>query len=271
MEEVLQALTDFSDPASLPLLRYFQMMQSAGLFLLPALLAALFFDRHPLVFLEACSGGKGIIYLVVPAILLTSVPFINQMIVWNENMELPSFLAKIEEWMKETEEQNKILSRVFLKMPDTGTFMMNILMIAIIPAISEEFMFRGLLQRLFRDWLKNIHWAVILSSVFFAAMHFQFYGFLPRLLMGVLLGYLLYWTGSIWVPVFAHFINNGAAIVFSFLEQRGVIGENYGTFGSSGNLFIIFTSAMVTGALIWIVRFLSKNRLFTGTGQTNSE
>lgn len=84
---------------------------------------------------------------------------------------------------------------------------------ALCPAITEEFFFRGALQRLIGKWNPNPHFVIWSAAILFSAFHLQFYGFIPRMLLGAYLGYLLLWTRSIWIPVFAHFINNATAVI----------------------------------------------------------
>jgi len=126
-------------------------------------------------------------------------------------------------------------------------------MIAIIPAIGEELFFRGVMQRIFSDWFKNMHVAIFFTAFLFAAIHMQFYGMLPRMMLGVLFGYLYYWTGSLWVPVFAHFLNNGAAVIVSYLSSRGFISSGYEDFGATNNFFLIAGSIVFTSFLLFMV------------------
>ena len=133
-------------------------------------------------------------------------------------------------------------------------------MIAIIPSVGEELFFRGLLQRLFSEWFRNVHIAIFVTSFLFAAIHMQFYGFLPRMMLGILLGYLFYWTGSIWIPVFAHFLNNGSAVILSFLINRGTISSGYEDFGATENLFLIASSILFTGGLLYLVYRTGKHQ-----------
>src|SRR5690606_9694418 len=96
----------------------------------------------------------------------------------------------------------------------------NLLMIAIIPAIGEELLFRGGIQNIFYKWFKNPHIAIWAAAILFSAIHVQFYGFIPRMLLWALFGYLLVWGKSIWYPIIGHFINNGSAVVTAFIYQQ---------------------------------------------------
>jgi membrane protease YdiL (CAAX protease family) len=114
-------------------------------------------------------------------------------------------------------------------------------------------LFRGLLQRLLKEWLGNIHFAIFMAAFLFSAMHMQFYGFFPRMLLGIMFGYLFYWSGSLWVPICAHFINNGSAVIFSYLGQRGLLSGNYEDFGATENVFLILMSGLIIPVLFFFI------------------
>jgi membrane protease YdiL (CAAX protease family) len=101
--------------------------------------------------------------------------------------------------------------------------MANVLMVGLLTAIVEEFMFRGVLQTIFTRWTKSTHAAVWITAILFSAFHMEFFGFLPRLLLGVLFGYFVAWSGSIWTGVWAHFLNNSAAVIAAYLYQNKII------------------------------------------------
>ena len=188
----LSAFTDFEDLGSVPVLKYLQIIQSLALFVFPALIAGVLFGGNPGGYLGIDKFPAGKIYFFTIMILFVSLPLISWTTSLNEMMKLPSFLQGIETWMKETEDQAAELTESFLNVGSAGGLAVNLIMIALIPAIGEEFFFRGLLQRLFSEWFKNIHVAILIASVLFAAIHLQFYGFLPRMLLGALFGYLFY-------------------------------------------------------------------------------
>jgi hypothetical protein len=103
-------------------------------------------------------------------------------------------------------------------------------------------LFRGILIRLFREWLKNAHLAVVISAILFSAMHLQFYGFLPRMVLGILLGYLFVWTRNLWVPILAHLLNNTLSVVVAYMYNAGAVSQDMESFGSSANPLIISIS-----------------------------
>jgi uncharacterized protein len=261
IREIMTALSNFGDPSALNLLRYFQVVQSFGLFIIPSLLAGLLFEGNALRYVKAnWSPGAGI-YAACILLLLCMVPFLNWMISANEALKLPASLRSLEEWMQGTETRAAALTDAFLDVKTAGGFLFNLFLIGALPGIGEELLFRGVLQRLFRDWLRSIHAAIFLSALLFTLLHMQFYGFLPRFFLGVILGYMFYWTGSLWVPIFFHFLNNAAAVFLTFLEHRGVIGGAWQDPAATDNAILIIGSAILTGLMLWMIRaFFSTQR-----------
>ncbi len=137
-------------------------------------------------------------------------------------------------------------------------FLVNLLMIAILPAIGEEFFFRGILQRLFSEWFKNIHVAIFITAFIFSAIHFQFFGFFPRFLLGLYLGYLFYWSGNLWIPIVVHFINNALVVILAYISANGYADIDYETFGSTNNTLILLLTTVLISALIFILFHLGK-------------
>lgn len=253
LSDLIKAAEFSDDPSNLSLLRYFQVLQSMGLFVVPPILAALFFSTTPVRYLSMDRTPGFWVFCFAALAVLSSMPFINWLITINESMSLPVWLGEVEQWMRDTEDQAAALTEAFLKMPDTGTFFFNLFMIAVIPAIGEEMVFRGVLQRLFTEWLGNIHFAVILSALCFSAMHMQFYGFIPRLTLGLILGYMMVFSGSLWVPILAHFVQNGTVVVVTWLEIAGLWKIDSGSFGQSDNAWLILLSGiLMTGWLVMI-------------------
>lgn len=261
MNDIITAMSDFTNVKTVRLLQYFQVIQSFGLFIIPALLAGFFFERNSAKFLRLDRTAPWPVYLITFLLMFTCLPFINWLITMNEAIQLPSFLSGMEHWMKSTEDEAAQLTEVFMNMPTVGGFLFNMLMIALLPAIGEEFMFRGLIQRLIKEWLDNIHVAIFISAFLFSAMHMQFYGFVPRMMLGVIFGYLFFWSGSIWVPVCAHFVNNGSAVIFAYLSQDGILSGDYEDFGATENTFLIIVSGlMITGLLFFVYRLKPESR-----------
>jgi hypothetical protein len=134
-------------------------------------------------------------------------------------MVLPEFLKGLEQWMREKEQQAAVLTKQLLVMKSFSDYLLNLLMIAIIPAIGEELLFRGALQNIVYKWFYNPHVAIWISAIIFSAIHVQFFGFFPRMFLGALFGYFLWWSGSLWFAIWGHFLNNGLAVTMAFILQ----------------------------------------------------
>jgi len=135
----------------------------------------------------------------------------------NSFLTLPESLRFVEELMRNMEDSAADLTVQFLTMDSFGAFALNMLMIGVVPAVGEELLFRGCLQKWMEKGLKNPHVAIIIAGFIFSFFHFQFYGFLGRWIMGVILGYLFYYSNNIWYPIIAHFLNNGFQVLLVYL------------------------------------------------------
>ncbi len=254
MMDYLSESLSFSDPALLPMLKYLQIVNTLGLFVFPPLIFAYMVSRKPWQYLNLHRNPAFVSTLTAIAAIVVILPFLHWVADINEMMLLPEWMSGIENWMKHSEEQAKELTDLFLGTSSIAGLMVNMLMIAILPAIGEELLFRAVLLRLFRELTKNVHLAVIISAILFSALHMQFYGFLPRFILGLFLGYLFVWTRSIWVPILVHFFNNGIAVFAAWMFARGNISTDASSFGETGQTFVIIASLVMViamTALIW--------------------
>ena len=226
------SLADLNDPAETGILKYLQITQALGIFVIPPLVVGFLAQRNPLHYLTLHRHIRWRPLFLVILILGAGLPVINMLAIWNEGLNLPRFLNGIESWMGQTEEQAARLTELFLRADRFSIYLVNLFMVAIIPAFGEEFLFRGVLQRIFTKWFMNPHLAILLASILFSALHLQFYGFLPRMALGLLFGYLFYWSGKLWYPVIAHFVNNFIPVTLVYLYGNQLSIEEMGTIGS---------------------------------------
>lgn len=188
--------------------------------------------------------------IVALALMFVSIPVTTTLTTWNEGMHLGGAFSGIEKWMKELEETAQALTDKMTNVDTIGGLLLNLLVIALIPAVGEEMTFRGVIQQSLTRRM-NPHIAIILSAAIFSFFHFQFFGFFPRLFLGILLGYMFYITGSLWTSILMHFVNNGAAVTLYYLGNIGVI-EDAEHWGETQNVWIIVASAVMTlGLIIW--------------------
>lgn len=188
-------------------------------------------------------------YILIGATLMfVSLPVTNQLTAWNEAMDFGTVFEKLEEYLKSLEEAAQAATEKMLKADHLGGLLFNLLIIALIPAVGEELTFRGVLQQGLSRRM-NPHVAIILAAGIFSFIHFQFYGFLPRMFLGILLGYMFYVSGSLWTSILMHFVNNGTAVVLYYLNDKGIINVDVDHFGAMPPTMVVI-SAAVTLALI---------------------
>jgi membrane protease YdiL (CAAX protease family) len=186
-------------------------------FLLPSLITAYLCSNHPKKFLYIRSIKDARIFMLTFLMVYLLSPVIDLTSYLNSNIHLPEFMEPVEKLMRETEDQLTQLTESLLSGKGVISFIVNIIVIAGMAGIAEEFIFRGAILRIVGKKIKNQHVAIWLVAVIFSAIHFQFYGFIPRMLLGAFLGYLLFWSKSIWVPVFAHFLNNATIVTANYI------------------------------------------------------
>jgi membrane protease YdiL (CAAX protease family) len=205
---------------SVGFLRIVQLFSSVGSFALPAWWFAKQEGNLPLAFFKFNKPVNLRLLLLTGLLFYCSAGFFQWTIDVNNAMHLPAFLNDVEKWMRQQEDQLATLTQRFLYMPSAVDLAINLLMIALIPAIGEELLFRGCLQPIFGRLAKNAHVGIWLAAIVFSAIHLQFYGFIPRMLLGALFGYLYYYGNSLWYPILGHFLNNGSAVVAVFIYQQ---------------------------------------------------
>jgi membrane protease YdiL (CAAX protease family) len=155
--------------------------------------------------------------------------------------------------MQSSEVQIAEITEKMLNVSTLGALLFNVFLVAVVPALGEELFFRGTIQRLLSDW-KGALFAIWITAFVFSAIHMQFYGFLPRMLLGAFLGYLLLWSGSLWLPIIAHFVNNSVAVVFYYLKFNGVKVIDVETIGTDDTLWLGIVSGIVCVFLGFLIR-----------------
>lgn len=242
------------DPKNISILKYFQIVQSTSLFLVPPLLLGKLFTGSGSGYLHLQTSPKLKNVFMVMVLMVISIPVINFLAAVNSSIRLPESLSNLENIFQSAQKTAETITEAFLKVNSLQGLMVNLLMMAIIPALGEEFFFRGLLQRIFTNLFKNIHTGILVTAFLFSAIHLEFYGFIPRFLLGALLGYLFYWSGSLWLPIIGHFVNNSVAVIAYYYIHKGVIDEKYINIGSTSFLIgITFTCFAVMTGLIFLI------------------
>ena len=195
------------------MMRLLQLISAVGTFLFPAVALAWTCSNNPKEYLSIGKIPKGQILLLTLVSIFLLSPSISLVGLLNKQMELPSFMEPVENWMRAQEKTAEELTLMLLAGKGIVTLLFNLLVIALAAGITEEFLFRGAVQRVIGGWTRNHHIIIWSAAILFSAFHMQFFGFLPRMLLGAYFGYLLYWGRNIWIPVFAHFTNNAFAVI----------------------------------------------------------
>ena len=250
--ELMNVFNNSEADQYLNLMRYIQVLQCIGLFVVPAFIAAYLFSGSATKYLSLNKTTTSKWFSGVLLLMLAAVPCINLLATLNEMIVFPKSLSGLEQLFKDFEDAARQLTELFLNVDHAGVMLFNIFMIAILPALGEELIFRGLLQKIFTRWTGNIHTAIFLTGFLFSLMHLQFYGFFPRWLLGVMFGYLLVWSGTLWLPIFAHFVNNTVAVIVSYLIQKEIIPEKVETIGADWqDVPVIIVTSAVCVWLLW--------------------
>lgn len=194
------------------LVRISMVIQDVFVFILPALLAALLATRLPAKLL-AVDRAPGVIVTVLSILaLLVSMPAMNLVVEWNNNLHLPESMAAIESQLRNMEDAAANTINTLMEGAGIGSLVVSILIIGVLAGFSEELFFRGAMQRIIMCTKVNGHVAVWLVAIIFSMLHFQFFGFVPRVLLGAYFGYLLWWSRSLWLPIFVHVFNNSVVV-----------------------------------------------------------
>lgn len=218
---------------NIPALKFYQAVYSTGMFIIPPFIIAYLLSFNVGDYLKINQITKFSSFFQAFLLILVSLPLINMMGELNSQIHFPDSLKGIEQWMRNSEEHAAVVTQKFLKMDHLGDLLTNLFLIAVIPALGEELLFRGVLQKQLSKWTGSIHWGIFISAALFSALHMQFFGFFPRLFLGMLFGYLLVWTGSLWVPILAHLINNSLAVTASYFIGKGQLPQEADSIGSS--------------------------------------
>ncbi len=222
-------------------------------FFLPACLFVLLYQEQPRHYLRLRFGGRyWLLALIAMVIMLLSIPLIDFLTSWNETWNLGA-LTRHARALSESAKQQVALMLSLATIPD---LILQLLVVALVPAVCEEFFFRGCLQQILHRWFGNAHASVLVTALIFSLAHLDLYGFVPRLLMGALLGYLFYCSGSLLVNVGAHFFNNALIVVLYHLYHRGVLNAPPDHLMPLPWTLIVFCAV---GALLLFVVYFAKN------------
>jgi abortive infection protein len=231
-------------------LKITQLLQEILVFGLPAILAWRRLSGNPIkALLTNTIDIKSIIIAII--FIITIIPCIDILSQWNKSLHLPYFLRELENSMIALEQQANNITETMLSVSTIWGLIANIVVIAFAAAICEELFFRGGVQRILAGAF-NYHIAVWLTAILFSAIHLQFGGFIPRLILGVSFGYIAIWSRSLYPSIIAHFINNGIAVLSFFLSYNKIIDIPTENFGICTGIISLIISGIV---LVYFKRY----------------
>jgi uncharacterized protein len=239
---------DFSQPSTLFMVRGMMVVQFLSLCLLPSLVAAWLFSGNTKKYLGLKAPSNSL-YLVAGVVaILVAIPLVNWLGELNRQVQFPADIAK---WMKEKEAEAALTIKGLLSQRTPKDLVLNIIFIAGLAAVGEELLLRGVAQRLFIKWFKNPWMGIIVAAFIFSAMHVQFYGFVPRFVLGILLGLLYWYSGSLWTAILAHFVYDAALIILAYYNPE-MLNEN--ATAQAGNLAAAgaISAALVVALVVWM-------------------
>jgi len=220
--------------------------------------AWMFYDR-PLHHLGLKATPKtGLRMLASFLILLLLLPLSDWLTQVNDAFHLPQAFSEMERMLRDAEQLSQDTVEGFLMREGTGALVANLVALALIPALCEELLFRSALQQLMvRCFAGRHHWAIIVTAAIFSLFHFELFAFLPRFMLGIALGYLFHYGGSLWVNATAHFANNAILVILYYLATKGIVElETAETFNSPW--YLAFAALAVAIALFWLVFLRTK-------------
>ena len=243
---------DYSNPALLTFVRGMLVIQFLGLFVIPCFLFAYFSDPRPIRYL-GLNSAKSTYFLLGAVVLIVALPLVDWLGVFNHRL-IPE-TTSMGKWMKESEDAAAKQISFMLKKNTIHDLFMNLLFVAVFAGVGEELFFRGVLQRIFIRLFKSPLAGIIATAIVFSAIHLQFYGFIPRLILGVLLGLIYWYSGSLWPAIVAHFIYDGFAVVMIYFNPA--LADQDGATVQIGNQLVM---ALISAVLVAVVIYRMKKK-----------
>lgn len=263
------SLGAFDDPDYVAASKLIQILGSIGTFIVPAFLFSYLFEGDLFSYYGFRDPTRGWPLLLTILMMVSVIPFINYMAEINLRMEFP--IREVDRFLRMLEGEAEEVMRAFTATRNFWGLLVNLLMIGVIAAVGEELIFRGLIQRLLHGMVKNIHLAIAITAILFSAFHFQFFSFLPRFMLGMLMGYLMYYGRSIWYPILAHFVNNAMGVVYYYFYSRGSADDMLEEIGTSTLIPMAALISLLVFAffgMIWYYQVASYSSQFPPYGRS---
>ncbi len=239
---------DFSRPGAIEFIRGMQVVQFISLFVVPVFVCARLFSTDTKSYLGLRKPSWPGYFIAGIAVMLFAIPLTNLLGEWNRNIAFPK---GIENWMKSSEQEASRTVKALLARHTIKDLVINVFCIAGLAAVGEELLFRGIAQRLLIKMFKSPWVGMIIAAILFSAMHLQFYGFLPRFVLGVLLGLIYWYSGSLWAAMLAHFVYDALLIVLAYFNP-GMLEDESSAQLSDIAVLASVSAAVVAALVIWM-------------------
>jgi membrane protease YdiL (CAAX protease family) len=248
---------DMSNPGMMTFIRGMLLIQFLGLFLIPSLLFGYFSDAKPMHYLGLKEPSKNVYWILAIAAMLVAIPLVEYTGLLNRDAAFGSELRK---WMEGMEKQAQATILFMLNERTPANLIKNLIFIALFAGIGEELFFRGILQRLFIRAFKNPWMGIVVAAFLFSFFHFQFLGFIPRFLLGIILGAIYWYSGSLWPAIIAHFFYDGLFLVLAYMNPQMVNDETATIMKPSAMAIAAIFSTVLVVLLITIMKRNSTTR-----------
>jgi membrane protease YdiL (CAAX protease family) len=173
----------------------------------------------------------------------------------NVALDIGKYFPDVENWMREMQDKNDYIITQFMTTVSPMGLLVNLIVVAVLPAVGEELLFRGVLMNWLSKVMSNIHINILISAAIFSAIHFQFYGFIPRFMLGIILGYAYYFSQNLWVPMLLHFINNAITVIIYYWINVNNLEVNPEDFGSvDSKLYVVISGVFMLLILLQMNR-----------------
>ena len=234
------------------MIRISAVLQDIFVFILPAIVTAILMSRVPARFLFLEKAPRIWPLLLGIVTLYAAMPWMECVIQWNNSISFPSALKELENSLREMEAAAEGVVSGMLKGSSVGSLIVSICIVGVLAGLSEELFFRGAMLRLFMMTRINYHFAIWAVALIFSLLHFQFFGFVPRLLLGAYFGYLACWSKCLWIPILAHIFNNSTVVVAQWYADDAADASRATSLSPSTVTVIISIVLTVVGLYLFL-------------------
>ncbi|MBL7750555.1 MAG: CPBP family intramembrane metalloprotease [Chitinophagaceae bacterium] len=249
---------DLTNPNTLLIVRGMLTIQFLCLFLIPVLLFAYFSDPHPMEYLGLKQKTPAFYFAAGILIMILSFPLASWLGILNQSIPFPESMQK---WMDETAEGSNKQIEFMLTQKGTDQLLKNLFFIAVFAGVGEELFFRGVIQRLLIRWFKSPWAGILAAAAIFSAIHFQFDGFLPRMMLGIVLGAMYWYSGSLWTAILAHVVYDGVIVIITHFDPSKISSDAPLDMNGLSPAIMGIVSLVLVSALIYWMRKRSTNSM----------